>query len=96
MLSSNLMDPTLNAIGMPKFGSPQAYDAFIWSQNASASGVPETNSLRWQVDVLNSPNYNRPSASDFRNTGRITIHAVKVSKVTIFGMQSFSSRVEFL
>jgi len=90
--SSNFKDPLLSYTGMPKNAAsvspvgPQTYNLFFWSHSSTASGVAETNRIRWKVDVLNTDSFNRPNGTDVRNTGKVTINSVTVSKVTFFGM----------
>lgn len=82
----------LGGCGMPKAqtsvtpNGPQTYLQFFWSHNGTASSTPEANRLRYKIQILSTDQYNRPTATDVRNTGAIRIHQIKVSKVSFFGM----------
>jgi hypothetical protein len=78
----------LGYVGMPKavatVGGTQMYTMFWWSHNATLATTPEAGRMRWKVDVLNTTAYNRPTAADTRDTGKVRFHSFSVYKVTFF------------
>jgi hypothetical protein len=88
----------MGAVGMPKRTTSltnggsgtalgiQTYTMFLWSHNATLSPVPNIGRLRPRIDIMNTTNFNRPTAGVLRNLGSVRIHSIKVRKVQFYGM----------
>ena len=74
-------DSTMHNIGMPKSGTPQTYVTFFNGHQASLSAQSDFVRLRPRVQILNAV----PLIFFFedKNTGDITIHGIRVKKVTM-------------